>query len=141
MSQSFVVLALVVTLGGVASAHYSLPLPEAGSWSATPSKLSASGSQEGSRIAAAPQARQAPVPLVRTPNPPYVPPKELQEAGETPEQGEFDKKAAKAAIEADGYKRVIVMSKSANGAWRARAFRGDTEVQLIVDSTGRVSSR
>ena len=141
MSQSFVVLALVVTLGGVASAHYSLPLPETGLRSVMPSRISAPGLQETSRIAAAPQARQAPVPLVRAPNPPYVPPKELQEATETPPQNEFDKKAAKAAIEADGYRGVTVLSKAANGGWRARALRGATEVQLTVDSSGRVSSQ
>ena len=46
---------------------------------------------------------------------------------------------AKAAIEADGYKRVSVIAKQGNGTWRAKAYRGQTEVQLTVDETGRVS--
>ena len=46
---------------------------------------------------------------------------------------------AKAAIEADGYKRVNVIGKQGNGTWRAKAYRGQTEVQLTVDETGRVS--
>jgi hypothetical protein len=54
-------------------------------------------------------------------------------------QDDLDKRAAKAAIEADGYKRVNVLGKGANGSWRATAYRGSTEVQLTVDGTGRVS--
>jgi hypothetical protein len=46
---------------------------------------------------------------------------------------------AKAAIEADGYKRVSVIGKQGNGTWRAKAYRGQTEVQLTVDGSGRVS--
>jgi nucleotide-binding universal stress UspA family protein len=46
---------------------------------------------------------------------------------------------AKAAIEADGYKRVSVIGKQGNGTWRAKAYRGQTEVQLTVDGAGRVS--
>ena len=48
-------------------------------------------------------------------------------------------KAAKTAVEADGYKRVTVLGKGPNGAWRAKGFRGATEVLLTVDDTGRVS--
>ena len=54
-------------------------------------------------------------------------------------QDDLDKKAAKAAIEADGYKRANVLGKGADGSWRAKAYRGSTEVQLTVDGTGRVS--
>ena len=48
---------------------------------------------------------------------------------------------AKAAIEADGYKRVSVIGKQGNGTWRAKAYRGQTEVLLTVDGTGRVSAQ
>jgi hypothetical protein len=48
--------------------------------------------------------------------------------------------AAKAAIEADGYKRASILGKGTNGAWRAKAHRGSTEVRLTVDGTGRVTS-
>jgi hypothetical protein len=51
-----------------------------------------------------------------------------------------DRKAtAKAAIEADGYKRVTVLGRRADGIWQAKAYRGATEVLLAVDDTGRVS--
>jgi len=54
-------------------------------------------------------------------------------------QDDLDRKAAKAAVELDGYKRVTVLGKASNGAWRAKAYRGTTEVRLTVDGTGRVS--
>jgi hypothetical protein len=47
--------------------------------------------------------------------------------------------AARAAIEADGYKNVQVLRPGDNGVWHAKAFRGKTEVQLIVDARGSVS--
>ena len=43
------------------------------------------------------------------------------------------------AVEMDGYKRASIVGKTSNGAWRAKAYRGTTEVSLIVDGTGRVS--
>ena len=49
------------------------------------------------------------------------------------------KASAKAAVEADGYKRVTVLGRAADGTWQARAYRGATEVLLAVDDTGRVS--
>jgi hypothetical protein len=93
------------------------------------------------------EARRAPVPLVRkvrasVPSPTAasataaaapVPDAEVQA------QDDLDRKAAKAAVELDGYKRVTVLGKASNGAWRAKAYRGTTEVQLTVDGTGRVS--
>jgi hypothetical protein len=50
-----------------------------------------------------------------------------------------EKAAAKAAIEADGYKRVNVVGRSGDGIWRAKAYRGTTMVGLTVDGSGRVS--
>jgi hypothetical protein len=55
-------------------------------------------------------------------------------------QDELDRSAAKAAIEMDGYKRVSIVGKAINGAWRAKAYRGTTEVLLTVDGTGKVSA-
>jgi len=55
-------------------------------------------------------------------------------------QDDLERKAAKAAIELDGYKRVSVVGKASNGAWRAKGYRGTTEVLLTVDGTGSVSS-
>jgi hypothetical protein len=88
------------------------------------------------------QARRSPVPLVR--NSPALPAGETLPDAPAPDpeaqvQDELDKRAAQAAIEADGYKRVSVLGKGADGSWRAKAHRGSTEVQLTVDGTGRVT--
>ena len=48
--------------------------------------------------------------------------------------------AARAAIEADGYKGVKVLRKGANGVWHASALRGKTTVMLTVDASGGVSA-
>jgi hypothetical protein len=55
------------------------------------------------------------------------------------EQDDLDQKAAKAAAELDGYTRVSIVGKASSGAWRAKAYRGSTEILLTVDGTGRVS--
>jgi len=55
-------------------------------------------------------------------------------------QDDLDLRAAKAAIEADGYKGVSQLGKGTDGAWRAKAYRGTSEVQLKVDGTGKVSA-
>jgi len=47
--------------------------------------------------------------------------------------------AARAAIEADGYKSVRIVSRG-DGVWHAKALRGKTEVLLIVDSNGSVTT-
>ena len=61
-------------------------------------------------------------------------------ASEAKAQDDADEKAAaKAAIEADGYKRVNVLGRSGDGIWRAKAYRGTTMVGLTVDGSGRVS--
>lgn len=54
-------------------------------------------------------------------------------------QEELDQSAARAAVEVDGYKRVSIVGRASNGAWRAKGYRGATEVLLTVDSSGRVS--
>ena len=48
--------------------------------------------------------------------------------------------AAKAAIEADGYKGVRALARGSDGVWKASALRGQTEVQLSVGLTGSVSA-
>ena len=47
---------------------------------------------------------------------------------------------AQAAIEADGYERVSVLGKGSDGTWRAKAYKGTSEVRLTVDGRGRVSA-
>ncbi|MBY0319265.1 MAG: hypothetical protein K2X72_11115 [Reyranella sp.] len=49
-----------------------------------------------------------------------------------------DDTAAKAAIEASGYREVTGLIKAADGTWRAKAYIGTAEVQLVVDTRGRV---
>lgn len=48
--------------------------------------------------------------------------------------------AARAAIEADGYKGVQELRRGENGTWHAKAFRGRSEVRLIVDARGAVTT-
>lgn len=46
--------------------------------------------------------------------------------------------AAKAAIEADGYKSVQMLGQGSNGVWRASALRGKTRIVVNVDQAGNV---
>lgn len=64
---------------------------------------------------------------------------EPQKTDEPEKKDEVEKRAAQVAAEMDGYKRVSILGKASNGAWRVKAYRGTTEVQLVVDGTGRVS--
>ena len=101
--------------------------------------------------------RRAPVPLVReimtTPRPPVPtlepasrPPTAAEPtagAGAEEEPPAHDallaEGAAKAAVEADGYKRVTVLGRGPSGTWRVKAYRGDTELVVKVDGTGSVT--
>ena len=100
------------------------------------------------------EARRAPVPLIRNTRPPVVAPTSIDTSSVSADavtvsaeqkprrqkaQDDIDRKAAKAAVEADGYKRASLVGKASNGSWRAKAYRGTTEVWLTVDGTGRVS--
>jgi hypothetical protein len=99
------------------------------------------------------EARQAPVPFQLKPRPPVnLPPvadkateaKASGKPGETPSDpaaGDTGgENAARAAIEADGYKGVKVLRKGANGVWHASAMRGKTTVMLTVDASGSVTA-
>lgn len=104
----------------------------------------------------APELLRSPVPLRHAPRPP-VPIKEdaaAKSADGKPIDGKSDKpvdaatapspedvegaRLAKSAIERDGYKNVKVVSKTADGSWRGRARRGQTEVGVTVDAGGNV---
>ena len=56
-------------------------------------------------------------------------------------RSEIDLRAAKAAVEADGYKRVTILGPGPNGTWRAKGYRGDVEVGLVVDADGDVTTQ
>jgi hypothetical protein len=103
------------------------------------------------------EARQPPVPYQMKPRPPVnLPPvveKDTDKATEAKASGKSGDKpdgassgdapgenAARAAIEADGYKGVKVLRKGANGVWHASALRGKTTVMLTVDGNGSVSA-
>jgi hypothetical protein len=110
------------------------------------SRVSATLSSAGSYVTAeqnpTPEARRDPVPIVRNirvPSASSSPTDKPAAGSEQPAQDDLDRRAAKAAVEADGYKRVTVLGKAGNGAWRAKGYRGTTEVLLTVDGTGRVS--
>jgi hypothetical protein len=67
-----------------------------------------------------------------------TPSEEQKTQDEQKVQDDLDKRAARAAVEADGYKRATLVGKANNGSWRAKAYRGTVEVWLTVDGTGIV---
>jgi hypothetical protein len=145
--RGFLALALAMTTAGVASAFALGPQEPAARDLSMPvvARQPAAISVAPAPVAknASFEARRAPVPLLMKPRPtieqplfdadavgPEVPAKIGGGAGES---------AAKAAIEADGYKRAKVVRQGDNGIWYAKAMRGTTEVSLTVDAGGRVS--
>ena len=95
------------------------------------------------------EPQQAPVPLLLKPRQAVKPPASDPTGNSgTGDAGVVDassgpdpagENAARAAVEADGYKNVRIVSKG-DGVWRAKALRGRTEVLLIVDSNGSVTT-
>jgi hypothetical protein len=53
-------------------------------------------------------------------------------------QNDQGKSAAIAAIQAAGYENVRLLTREANGHWRAKAYRTSGEVTLRVDDRGWV---
>jgi hypothetical protein len=107
------------------------------------------------------EMRPAPVPLVRkrtaTPPSPLPPPPSTvdptprpsnaavepisgADAAEPLPRQALDGGAAKAAVEADGYKRVTVLGPGPDGTWRVSGFRGNTAVVVTVDPAGGVTT-
>lgn len=100
------------------------------------------------------ETKQAPVPLQVKSRPPVnLPPVEDKaadaKAGDAKAPGTGDQvaagdkggeAAAKAAIEADGYKGVKILRKGVNGIWHASGMRGSATVMLTVDGSGSVSA-
>jgi len=149
--RGFLALALVMTTAGVASAFAPVPQESAARPPARELALPIPAKQPAI-LPVAPEpvvkkasfeVRQAPVPLLMKARPPIeqktfdadavgpeVPAKTSDGSGES---------AAKAAIEADGYKGVKVLRQGANGIWYAKAMRGSTEVPVTVDAAGRVA--
>ena len=119
------------------------PAPESRTEMPRPSVTNVASAPPVVAVSATLSAQQPPIPLVRSQRamPVVASAPEAARMNETARQpqDDADKTAAKAAIEADGYKGVTVFAKGADGTWRAKAYRGKTEVQLTVDGAGRVS--
>jgi len=151
--RGFLALALAMTTAGVASAFAlgpeepaarNLSMPVAARQPAALSVAPAPApAPEPVAKKASFEARRAPVPLLMKPRPTIEQPIFDADAvgPEVPAKigGGSGESAAKAAIEADGYKRAKVVRQGDNGVWYAKAMRGTTEVSLTVDAAGRVS--
>ncbi len=155
MKRVFLLFSFAVTTAGVASALAFAPArpdPAPTATAATtqsvapvPSRLpAASGALAAMPATPTLEIRQAPVPILMKVRPPVDLPGFDADAvgpGASAEAGDVSgESAAKAAIEADGYKGVKVLRKAENGLWHATALRGATLVPLTVDAEGRVST-
>ncbi len=156
--RGFLILALAMTVAGVASAAVFTPARNPAPRVSSPGlALAARPAAEPRTASVAPPAvtrkpsievRQAPVPLLMKPRPPVDLPNAAADAAAVAEptakvadEGEkLAESSAKAAIEADGYKGVRVLRQGAGGLWYARALRGSAEVMLTVDGQGRVTA-
>lgn len=140
MNNLFNAIALVALIG----AAFLAPAPPA----AAPRTVSGPAANPVAPSTASPgpastelRAQQPPVPVVRSvlARPAAAAPEEpAKSEARAPSPDRLERDAAKVAIEADGYKRVRIVDKGANGTWRAKAYRGDTEVVVMVDGAGRV---
>lgn len=147
---------LVVSIGLLAVGYVIAPAPAAKAISAVGSERP-HGSRVPKEVARpAPSVTPAPtmvsgrspVPLVVAHHAPYLAedPRQLADttggASVAPqENNELSNAAAKAMIEADGYKNVKGLARTPDGAWRALATRGVTEVAVMVDARGSVSAQ
>jgi hypothetical protein len=87
------------------------------------------------------EVQRAPVPLVMRARPPVVVlDSETAPISAPQPAGNSTRSAAKASIEADGYKGVRMLGKGLSGGWHATALRGTTEVAITVDVHGNVSA-
>jgi hypothetical protein len=163
MKRGIIALAAAISIAGAASASIFTTPSEAGpqhvlvrNTASLPASATLSESHTSSAAKSVPvvlqrssfESRQAPVPLqMKSRQPARLSTIGATEAYAMGEAGtvassvstnQFGENAARAAIEADGYKSVRVVSKS-DGVWSARALRGTTEVPLTVDANGRVT--
>jgi len=138
---------LLVMLGAAGWAFVSVPPPMKSPGQLPESRVAATDSSAipyvGAGRSPGIETRRDPVPFVRSvrasPASPVTSASNEAAAATAVEQDDLDRRAAKAAAETDGYKRVSIVGKASNGAWRVKAYRGPTEVLLTVDGTGRVS--
>lgn len=155
MKRGLLIFPLLAVMAGVASAQMlqppaappaAAPLVTASAPARAKAELPPPPRPEAApaRIAQTMVARQAPVPMVLLNRPPPLAPVAANAEAVTavtaePTVRQFSETAARAAIEADGYKRPRIVNKGADGTWHARALRGTTEVSLRVDAQGNVT--
>ena len=145
MKIRLLALGLLATTASVASAHVFMP-PRAAEQSrpplvALPTHVSAPPAQSPLLW----DATRPPVPVFFSHRGAFVPANEAVStlsppAAVTAPPASMSATAAKAAIEADGYKYVRALARGSDGVWKATALRGQAEVQLSVGLTGRVSA-
>lgn len=145
MKIRFLALGLLATTASVASAHVFVP-PRAMEQS-RPIRMAllTRVSPLPARTDPSLDATRPPVPVLFSHRRPFVPANEAAStlspsAADTAPPGDMSETAAKAAIEADGYKNVRALARGSDGVWKATALRGQAEVQLSVELTGRVSA-
>ena len=144
---------LLATTASVAGAHVFVPLPERSGALARSTEqsrpplmvLPTHASALPARSATSLDAARPPVPVLFAHRRAFVPANEAASTlapsdADTAPPGNVTEAAAKAAIEADGYKGVRALARGSDGVWKASALRGQTEVQLSVGLTGRVSA-
>ena len=137
----------VIVLGALVGTFAFAPTPESRSIAPRTTQSEPAAVPSGIAASSPVSAHKPPVPVVRSVRampatvsaPATAPEASVQEATVQPQDG-LDKTAARTAIEADGYRGVNVLGKAADGTWRAKAYRGTTEVQVTVDGSGRVSA-
>jgi hypothetical protein len=134
MKRALIILPLLAVMAGVASAQ--MPQPPAAS-PVPPPRAEA----PPARVTQTLVARQAPVPMLMTSRPPALAPVAAGADSATAETAprQFNEADARAAIEADGYRKPRIVNKGADGTWHARALRGTIEVSLRVDAQGNVA--
>jgi hypothetical protein len=148
MKFRFLALGLLATTASVAGAHVFMPLPERSGALARsteqsrpplmvlPTQASALPAQGATSL----EAGRPPVPVLLAHRRAFVPANEAASTAAGTAPPGVSEAVAKAAIEADGYKGVRVLARGSDGVWKASALRGQTEVQLSVGLTGRVSA-
>jgi hypothetical protein len=145
MKIKFLALGLLATTAGVASAHVFVPQPAAEQSRPPLVALPIHVSPSPVRSLLLVDATRPPVPVFFSHRRPFVPANEAvstlsPSAAVTAPPASMSATAAKAAIEADGYKSVRALARGSDGVWRATALRGQNEVLLTVGPTGSVSA-
>jgi hypothetical protein len=153
MKLRFLALGLLATTASIAAAHAFMPIPErTGALPRSTEQLQPPrmalpipASAVPARSTPSSEATRPPVPVLFSHRRPFVPANEAAStaspsAAEAARPDNMSEAAAKAAIEADGYKGIRALARGPDGVWKASALRGQTEVLLSVGPTGSVSA-